>query len=436
MSNEYLAPQDAGKLQQENLRLRRAVDELTVLNEIATTINSTMNLDSIIGLMVKKCVKHLNVEQAAVSLLDAGNAENSNPLQTMVRQADTSNPVLPYRLDAQLTGWVLKNSKPLLVNDLANDDRFGRLASADAPQFRSLLSVPLLSRGEIRGVISVFNKKSGDFTAEDQRLLSIIAAQSTQVIDNARLLEEQQALIRVREEMRLARDIQIKLLPQSAPAFPGFDIAGKAIPAKEVGGDCYDFIPLDNDRLLFSIGDITGKGLPAAMLMANTQATIRSLALGFPEPAECIRLANRLVHASTDSGKFVTMFLGVLDKRKKTLTYCNAGHDAPFLQRADGTVVQLQTGGIVLGFLGNFVFQQEVIELTFGDKLVITTDGITEAMNANDEEFGEDQLVDLLAKNYALDSLQTIETVFSTVNAHANGTPQSDDMTMIVIRMM
>ncbi|MCB0287628.1 MAG: GAF domain-containing protein, partial [Calditrichaeota bacterium] len=166
MSNEYLAPQDAGKLQQENLRLRRAVDELTVLNEIATTINSTMNLDSIIGLMVKKCVKHLNVEQAAVSLLDAGNDENSTPLQTMVRQADTSNPVLPYRLDAQLTGWVLKNSKPLLVNNLANDERFGRLASADAQQFRSLLSVPLMSRGEIRGVISVFNKKSGDFTAE------------------------------------------------------------------------------------------------------------------------------------------------------------------------------------------------------------------------------------------------------------------------------
>ena len=185
------------QLEEENLRLRRAVEELSVLNEIATAISSTLTLDQIVDLIVEKCVKHLKVEQAA-GMLRREEAEEK-PFQTMIRRADTTANFLPYRLDAQLTGWMLKNQKPLVINDFKNDNRFSGIDESKFP-IQSLLSVPLLSKGRMIGLLTVFNKKSEQgYSSEDQRLLSIISTQSAQVIENARLIEEEKALLQMQK---------------------------------------------------------------------------------------------------------------------------------------------------------------------------------------------------------------------------------------------
>ena len=351
----------------------------------------------------------------------------------MVRQADTTSEILPYRLDTQLTGWMLKNRQPLVINDLHNDERFANVVTDDV-SIRSMLSVPLLSKGEMIGIITVFNKKDGDFTADAQRLLTIIATQSTQVIENARLLVEEQALLRVQEEMRMAKDIQMNLLPQNSPQIAGYDIAGLSIPAKAVGGDYFDFIEMNAHHLAFCLGDGTGKGLPAAMLMANTQATIRGQSLLLKSPKDCIHNANQLMYYSTGLGKFVTLFYGILDTEKHQLVYCNAGHDTPMLVHQDQTISRLDVGGVVLGFVPQFDYAEEAISLQPGDTLVIYSDGVTEAMNAKEEEFGETRLQELILSHRQLTAQELIDEIVTAVRKHADGTPQSDDITLLVVK--
>lgn len=419
------------KLQDENTRLRRAVEELSVLNEIATAINSTLSVKEIVNLIVQKCTKHLMVEQAAVQLLNEQNPENH--FQTMVRHAATGN-ILPFRLDTQLTGWMLTHRKALLVNNFATDERFKGLDDDNFP-VKSLLSVPLSVKGHMIGIISVFNKKSSDqFSSEDQRLISIIATQSAQIIENARLLEQEKALVRINEEMRMAHNIQVNLLPKSLPEIPGYDIAGYSLAAKEVGGDYYDLIPIDEKRLAICLGDVSGKGLPAAMLMANIQAIIRSQTLSGVSPADCMQNANRLLFASTEPGKFVTMFYGILDTETHSLTFCNAGHDSPYLIDKDDQSLRLETGGLVLGFLQQAEYRQQSIAFPRGALLALFSDGVTEAMNEAEEEFGEDRMIDTFHSSFKNDADTMISKVIDRVKKHADGVPQSDDTTMVLLK--
>ncbi len=418
------------QLQAENQRLRRALEELSILNEIATAISSTLSIKEIVQLMVQKCIKHLGVEQAAVMLLDRGSS--ANPFQTMVRQADTQSTVLPFRLDTQLTGWMLKNQQPLLITDLATDERFSRFSNPKLP-IRSLLTVPLVSKGKMIGVITVFNKKNGTLGVDDQRLLTIIATQSSQIIENARLLEEEQQLLVIREEMRMARDIQTELLPKAPPVVPGYDISGKSIPAKVVGGDYFDFMVLDDHRLMFCLGDVTGKGLSAAILMGNTQATIRGQALLTASPKECMHTANLLMFKSTGLGKFVTLFYGILDYKNHMLTYSNAGHDEPYLLNSEASISRLKTGGVVLGFVPEYQYQEANISIQPGDRLVVYSDGIPEAMNAREEEFSDQRLEQIITENPHLSSAALIDKIITAVQAHAGDTPQSDDITLVVV---
>ncbi|NIT60486.1 MAG: SpoIIE family protein phosphatase [Aliifodinibius sp.] len=422
------------QLEKENHRLRRAVEELSILNEIATAIGSTLGLNQIIDLVVQKCVKHLEVEQAVVMLLSE--PENNSPFRTMARKADTTTQILPYRLDTQLTGWMLKHQKPLVVNDLQNDDRFQGTVDKETP-IRSLLSVPLLSKGRMIGIITAFNKKTEeDFTAEDQRLLAIIATQSAQTIENARLLEEEQALLRMREEMRMAYEIQIKLLPDMPPQLNGYDIASKSIPAKDVGGDYFDFIPIEGNpkQLAFCLGDVTGKGIGAALLMANLQATIRSQTLMSHSPKECMSNSNRLIFENTDPQTFVTMFYGILDTQNHTLLYCNAGHDHPFLFEAGKPPDQLKTGGVVLGFITEYAYEEGSISLEPGSRLILYSDGITEAKNVDEEEFGEKRLQQVVTQNERLSSAELVDKIIDAVRYHSGDVPQADDMTLLVVK--
>ena len=314
----------------------------------------------------------------------------------MIRKQDSVSNILPFRFDTQLTGWMLKNKTPLLINSLEDDSRFKYMVNEDFP-IHSLLSVPMNVKGKMIGLLTVFNKKTeSGFTNNDQRLLGIIAAQSAQIIENARLYQEEQALRHLQEEMHLAYEIQVNLLPKSQPEISGYQIAGKSIPAKDVGGDYYDFIEIDENKLAFCVADISGKGIPAAILMSNVQASLRGQAKLDRTCKDCVSFTNDILFHNTSANKFATLFYAILDKRTNKITYCNAGHNEPFLFSNENKLIKLSIGGPVAGVIPLFSFEEETITFNQDELLILFSDGITEAMNRDEEEFDETRLEEVI----------------------------------------
>ncbi len=418
------------RLQEENQRLRRAVEELSILNDLARTIAASLDPQEIMGTIIRRSLRAVNAEQGVISLVEQAAAD---PMKTLVRANLSSSGQETFHLNQALLGWMHLNKMPLLVNAPQSDDRFKGVKWDST--IRTILCVPMMIKSELKGVLTVYNKKDGKvFSEEDQRLLAIIAGQSAQIIENARLNDGEKRFLKMQEEVRFAARIQTDLLPKEPPSVAGYDIAGLTIPAQEVGGDYFDFIFINDDRLGVCLGDVTGKGLPASLLMANTQATLRGQALFDISVRECITRANRLLFQSTNAEKFVTLFYGSLDKNNHQLSYCNAGHEPPVLLRLDGSIAHLDKGGLALAMLEEFPFDEDTVSILPGDTLVICSDGITEAMNLLQEQFGTQRLEHIVKDSHALTAAEIINAIVKAVKLHSGSAPQTDDMTLIAIK--
>ncbi|MCK4546375.1 MAG: SpoIIE family protein phosphatase [Candidatus Eisenbacteria sp.] len=418
-------------LDQENRRLKRAVEELTILNDLAREIGASTNSQKIMNTIIRRALRAVRAEQGVITLVDR---KSSTPMRTLVRTMISSADSRPFHLDQSILGWMILNKKPLMVNDPPVDDRFRGVRWDESIQ--TLLAAPLLVKSELIGVLTLYNKKEedGGFAEEDQRLLAIIATQSGQVVENARLYEEEQALFRMKEELRLASGIQHRLLPKTSPQVSGYDIAGVSIPTEAVGGDYFDFMLLDGGRLAFCLGDVSGKGLPAALLMSNLQATVRGQAPLAHCPKECIERANRLLFGSTEPDRFASLFYGILNPHNHDLCYCSAGHEQPFLIRKGAEPSRLEAGGMLLSFLEEVSYEEACVSLDPGDVLVIYSDGITDALNGLDEAYGEPRLLDLIQNSMEESAADLMGRIIREVREHAGDRPQFDDMTLVVIR--
>jgi serine phosphatase RsbU (regulator of sigma subunit) len=253
--------------------------------------------------------------------------------------------------------------------------------------------------------------------------------------------EEAIARERLERELQTAREIQERLLPHEIPAVPGFEMYGSSVPSRQVGGDYFDFLVQDDDRVGVAIADVSGKGIPAALLMSNLQASLQGQVIHPSTVAEIIARVNDLLVRSTDSQMFATFFYGVLDRNRDTFTCTNAGHNPPLLRRADGTVEWLERGGLLLGMLPGQRYEQDTVELAPGDVLVLYTDGITEAEGPqedaeDDHMFGEERLVDVVHASSGQSAARISEAVLRAVTEHAAGVPQSDDITLVVIKRL
>ncbi len=240
---------------------------------------------------------------------------------------------------------------------------------------------------------------------------------------------------KLEHEMNVARDIQMELLPKTFPKLPGLDMFAFTVPAKHVGGDCYDVIDIGEDRLAITIGDVAGKGTPAAILMANVQAAVRALSESRVPAAELITRVNKLVHGYTEDGVFITFFYSILDTRTGQLVYVNAGHNPPCILRRDGSREYLDCGGLVVGVMPNSEYEEGHATLLAGDDLVLYTDGITEAANTEDEMFGEERLEQLLIEHRHASAREIEERVYTSVKDFAAGASQTDDLTMVIVKM-
>ncbi len=333
------------------------------------------------------------------------------------RMAERSAAVLGARVDlVQDRGDVLR-----LVHS------FPTLRSARAPvQAGADFVMPVVSDDEVSAVLRLAPKAGGgEYDAADLRFLAALGEQVAVTANQFRMRRD-------RQESEYALDIQQGLLPREIPQAPGFSIAGAWQPARAVGGDYYDVFPLGENALALVVADVSGKGIPAALLMSNLQATVKAHASIEANPKDLCVKVNRAICKSITSGKFITFFYAVLDPVARRLTYTNAGHNPPVLVRRDGTCVKLEGSGAVLGFFPDGCHEQTTLDLLPGDRLVMFTDGITEASDAKGEEFGEDRLIAHVRESPALTASDLRNEVMQRVTQFCQD-DFSDDATVLAV---
>jgi sigma-B regulation protein RsbU (phosphoserine phosphatase) len=268
------------------------------------------------------------------------------------------------------------------------------------------------------------------------------AAQTTLALEVARLTtaigREMAQRERLNRELEIAREVQEYLFPQHLPLVPGLDYCGCCRPAREVGGDYYDFLELPEGRLGIAIGDVSGKGVGAALMMASLEASLRAQASVGHDLAELMTRVNRLVYQASSANRYATLFYAEYDPRGRQLAYVNAGHNPPLVLRKSAAawqVFRLQTGGPVIGLLPQ-CYQQESFPLEPGDLVVLFTDGVSESMNGHHEEWGEDRLIEFAKTCYGLPAFEAMTRILAAAEAFAAGASQHDDMTLVVFRVL
>ncbi|MGA9770128.1 MAG: SpoIIE family protein phosphatase [Blastocatellia bacterium] len=290
----------------------------------------------------------------------------------------------------------------------------------------STLIVPIKVKNDLLGLICLGDKASGaSYDAEDMRFLDAIVEQVGLGISSLKSRGQEQ-------ELAEARDIQQGLLPKTIPQARGCEISGAWRPARVVSGDYFDVLKFDENRVALCIADVSGKGMPAALLMSNVQAAVKAFASADVGPAAVCEKVNRVVCINTADDRFITFFYGLLDSENNRFSYANAGHNAPMLVREDGSVVRLEEGGSVLGPFPDWHFTQGEIELKAGDRVLLFTDGITEVRDSQGEEFSEERLITLLIENRELDAVRLQAMVMASVAEFSGGDFQ-DDATLIVL---
>ena len=339
-----------------------------------------------------------------------------------------------FTVSRAIIDHVRRTGEAFLTCDALTDKELEGSASIHDQQVRSIMCVPFINEGEVVGLIYLDNRQqAGMFSLEDLRVLGFLACIAAVKIENAHLFADAVERRRRDHEFAEAASIQTRFLPDRAPGIPGYRLDGVTYPCHEVGGDFYDFIELPGGRVGIAFGDVAGKGLPAAMLMSNLLASLRSC-IEFDPPVDLlIERLNRQACRSFPIDRFVTFFYGVLDPRSHTLTWANAGHCSPYIVRDGVPAIRLAPGGLPLGLDAGFAYHSAVQPLEPGDSLVCFSDGVTEARNDDEEEFGEDRLELILRGRNGATPRQFMEGIVGAIDAHCGSRRYEDDLTMLVL---
>jgi len=341
-----------------------------------------------------------------------------------------------FRISSTVRDRVLSERASLLVQDTQADEAFKARDSIVGQHVQSVMAVPLQTSDRVIGLINVDSRAfARPFTPGDLDLLTVLANVAAIRIEQQRLaLVEQQERI-ISRDLEQAAEIQRRLLPVNPPTIHGFDVAGHNQPCRTVGGDYFDFFTYPDGRMSFVLGDVAGKGMPAALLMTALKGGVQVL-LGEP-PDDVPRLMARLdrvVAANFPRNRFVTLFFGLLDPASGEMTYCNAGHNPPFFLRTDGTIERLPSCGTILGIFPDMGYDARVCRFGAGDVLTLFSDGVTEETNPAGEEYGEERLTQLLVRDDRTDAGAIVAEINRAVTAWAAGSPAADDITVVVVR--
>jgi serine phosphatase RsbU (regulator of sigma subunit) len=432
----HLCEREAEKktLGNEILHLYR---EINLIYNFSESLATQLEVTAVAEMSLSQARQLISATSGAVMLLD----ENSRRLTPVASFGDPFCGADGIALGEGLLGAIADKGTGEIVNDVQEDMRNVDGGSA----FKSLICAPLKVTERLRGVIVLANAQTAQYTAGDLKLFNTLALQTATAIENAVLYEQMIEAAQVRErllalhkELEVAKVIQHSIVPRVFPPFPersDFEILAEMIPAKEVGGDFFDFFLIDEGRLGFAIGDVSGKGVPAALFMAVTRTLLKATALRGLSPADCMEHVNRVLKHDSASHMFVTCFYGILETNSGVVTYCNAGHNPPYILRADGRVEMTElTGGLVLGMRAKTTYRAKEIVLEAGDGIFLYTDGITEAMDVELNEYSEERLESCLSQVGRSSMGQVLAGVLSDVRLFAGEAEQTDDMTLLMLR--
>ncbi|MCS7311739.1 MAG: SpoIIE family protein phosphatase [Acidobacteria bacterium] len=418
-------------------RTRNQVERRQALLDLVRRVGQALavhhSLDEFLRLIVHGIFETFPANRALLFLQQPG-ADELSCVAAYTRETLAGVVTRDVHLPRSIVRAVLQKGAPLMVPDLHADPAFQGSASIAASLIRSVAVVPVIVSDQPVGILYMDSAVGQRFTQEDLDLLMVMACILGIKVENDRLVEQRIENERIRYQLSSARDIQFRLLPSQSPGIPGYEITGLSVPCHEVGGDYFDFIRLPSGIVAVTLGDVSGKGFDAALLMASLHASVRSQAYTAAPVTEKIRAIHRYLWECTPWNRFVTLFYGELDPRTHQLVYVNAGHWPPVLIRSDGSVEWLESSGIPLGILKDTNYLSSESYLGPGDLVAIYSDGMIELQSPSGEEFGTTRLVDLLRQNRHL-QINHLKDVLETALWDFRGAAQAlDDLTFVLVR--
>jgi len=406
---------------------------LSVLNQAASALITFKPLNELLELIMNLVFDAIPAERGFLMLLD----DKTGQLVPHVvwNRTPTSQFGSSIQVSRSITQRVLEEKASILITDTRLDDRFRSQQSIIMQGVLSAMCAPLWEEKKVIGLVYVDSRKSVlGFTNDNLKVLTSLANVAAVKIENTRLLETAMENRRIEEELALAGDIQRSLLPEGPPRIKGYQVTGFTSPTHQVGGDYYDFITLPAGRLGVAIADVSGKGISASLLMASLRASFISLVELQLPVAEMVARLNNFLCKSHSPNRFVTFFYGELDPVRHTFRYCNAGHNPPLLLRWDSEQPEsLSEGGMVLGLIRGQSYQEGQVELLTGDTLILYTDGISEASDSQDEEFGVERLLFAVREVQSLNLEDRQNHLIQKVTQFHGNSHQTDDMTLVLL---
>jgi len=416
LSNQTMAIQSGGP---------KASAPLQALLKFGEELSGYPTMSDLVPVTLSLAIQAVNAQRGVLMILE------NDELVVKAHKGDG------FRISSAVRDRVLKEKTSVLVRDAQLDDAFKGRMSIVEQKVHTMMAAPLQTKERIIGLLYVDSPFIlREFTKDDLSLLTLMANVAAFRIENARLTEIEQAERIMKRDLSQAADIQKAALPGQAPEIPGADIAGYNAACRTVGGDYYSFFQYPDGKVGLALGDVSGKGMPASLLMMQLDARVQLLAQDPGNLASFMTRLNKATCANCPTNRFITFFFCVFDASNGEIAFANAGHNPPIVLRANGAADLLQGGGPVLGILPVAPYSEMHAHLNRGDMLVLYSDGVTEANNPNFDEFGEERLIEILRANRTVPAMAIVDAVNNALTEFAAGAPQADDITLVVAKRL
>lgn len=410
-------------------RVSKQAKSLSLLNEISRELTSILNLDELLDHIADRVAQLIDYQMFSVMLVDEAGERLQHRFS--VRFGENVHIKHDIPLSAGLVGYSARHREPVLVPDVKRDARYIELN----PEVRSELVVPLLYKGTAIGVLDLEHTRRGFFTEDHMRTMGTLAAQIAIAIENARLYERiAKEEKRLERDLAMARELQFHLLPKTVPVMSNAEMAARFLPARAIGGDMYDWVPYSGDRLAIAVGDVSGKGSPAALYAALVSGFVRSHSTQEPGAAEMLKLVNASLGTRPIDAQFVSLAYAVWDDKARTMEVASSGLPRPIFCR-DGKAERIEAIGLPLGLFPTADYDAVRIKATPADVFVFFTDGLIDARSVTGESFGRERIEDIVAENADKSAEDLVEILFAAVGTHAAGVEAFDDETVVAFKV-
>ncbi len=406
-------------------------DLLALISKVGITLLASATLNETLEQIVSLVFEAVPADRCLIMMRDEG----SEDLRVAVaRLRDRVGEVGEIRVSRNVLDEVVMRGKSVLTSDAQHDPRFAS-GTMVLQGVRSVLAVPLGVADKVFGIIYADSPiAEGRFTEDHLKVLTTLASVAAIRVENTRLVEARLERERFERELALASEIQQRFQPTAPPHIDGYELQGISFPCYEIGGDYYDFIEREDGRLVIALGDVSGKGTAAALLMSSLHAAVHAQSASHDTLSATISAVNRYLADNIPANRFVTLFYAELDPVSGALSFLNAGHNPPLIVHAAGTVEQLASGGLPLGIKPDAEYREGRTQMQKGDVLVIYSDGVTEAVSPTGEEFGATRLYEVVARNVNASAAGIRDRIESSLTKFAQGTSAADDITLVIVK--